>query len=154
MALSKLKAVPLHRGAKVWCGVSLAASLVYLGWVLALYQMPIWAWVITLLCLLHLSIRGRAALPLALTWINGVVWVAAFRFAAPAGFVWRNARYWSASLIFLWVMATIIAFAIAKVPNLYRFPRNPAFSGLIAAGLLICGLGLGGVLYHQGLSPQ
>lgn len=139
---------------KVQYSFSLAVSLIFLGWVLALYQMPIWGWGLTLVCLLHLSKSGRGALPLTFVWINAVIWVAAFQYATPVGFVWRNAKYWAASLMGLWIMATVIALSIANVPRVFNSTHTSHRSILLTATLMSCGLGLGLLLYDQGISPQ
>ena len=144
----------IHSHKKLRHGISLGICLVFMGWVLALYHLPLWAWGLTLMSLIHLSKSGRGAIPLALTWITLMIWVAAYKYAAPVGFVWRNPKYWSASLICLWGMATVLVLALAKVPILYPRQSDSALKGVLPAILMSCGMGCGVILYHQGLAPQ
>ncbi|MEM9135950.1 MAG: hypothetical protein AAGB01_01180 [Cyanobacteria bacterium P01_F01_bin.42] len=135
-------------------GVSLAIGLVFLGWVLAVYRFPLWGWGVTWACLIHLSCRGKSAVPLSLLWVNGVMCMAAVKYAMPIGFIWRNAKYWSISLIFLWVLATAVVFSVARAPQLQSSMPSAALFRLWPVLLITVGLGCGRLLHSQGLMPQ
>jgi hypothetical protein len=131
--------------------LSIALSLIFLGWVLTAYQTSLWGWLGTILCLHHLAKSGKGAIPIALAWATGILWIAAFDYAAPAGFLWRNAQYWAASLIFLWIFATSIILAMAKIPTLFQASGKPQRPIGLISSLLIPGcMGLGICCYWLG----
>ena len=99
----------------------------------------------------HLAKNGRGAIPLALAWATGVIWVAAFYYSTPIGFLWRNARYWAASLILLWIFATSIIFTVAKISTTFNAIGNNRSVGLISSLLMHSCLGLGVCSYQLGL---
>jgi hypothetical protein len=93
--------------------VSLAFSLVCLGVILAAYELSIWGWLGTIACVFHLAWAGSGAIPMAMGWMIFVLTLAAYAYAEPQLFVWQSGPLWATSLIVLWVVGSIIIFALA-----------------------------------------
>lgn len=93
--------------------VSLAFSLVCLGIVLAAYEVSVWGWLGTLACACHLAWAGSGAIPMAMGWMIFVLTLAAYTYAEPQLFMWHSGPLWATSLIVLWVVSSIIIFALA-----------------------------------------
>lgn len=137
---------------KIRTSISIALSLIFLGWTFTAYQISLWGWYGTIISLHHLAKKGRGAVPLALAWATGIVWIAAYQYSQPVGFLWRNARYWAASLIFLWIFSISLILTVAKIPTNFRVrDKQSQWIWWGSSILMTSCLGLGFCCYQLGL---
>jgi hypothetical protein len=76
-----------------------------LGWLLADYQLPLWACWITLGLMAHLAIAGADAIFLAVVWLTIWLWVAVFKFAWPISL---QPGGWSSWVMVAWVLNLVL----------------------------------------------
>ncbi|MDY6936884.1 MAG: hypothetical protein SWY16_04385 [Cyanobacteriota bacterium] len=135
--------------------IVLFIGYIWIGWLLAAFEMPWFVWLGTSMVTLHLSVAGTRAIFLANTWLVGLIAVGALGKCWPA--IWdetvpkKDGALWATGLLGIWVSAIILIVMLAFAPQPLHslgFASRKIQRG-ISIGLTWIAIGAGSFLYFQ-----
>ena len=135
--------------------IVLFTGYLWVGWLMAAFEMPWFVWLGTLAVTLHLSMVGTRAIFLANTWLVGLMAAGAVFKSWPA--IWdstvpkTDGALWASGLLGIWtssiVLILVLAFATKPLQSLGITSVKVQQS--ISISLTWMAIGLGSILYLQ-----